>query len=364
MSPANRRTYYAIEEVGIVPIGTTSVDQSGVVRGLQNIGSNLNFNTEFVLEIGQIDTYTAMENRPDTTFNMEKVFDGYPLIWHMATRAAASAGTSATSGAVKDLAARSEYQSMLYMSIYPDTATNTTQASSVSTLITSGAYVTSLEYNLQKDGNFTESVNFTANDRYWAPAASTETYFAWTFSGADAPGTADTGVYRRWDFDFTNSRFPKDIAGVNQTTNKNDYDSGDATAGYAHIQSARVSTSLTREDIYELGRKAPYYRYAKFPVDVTCAFELASAAGDQKNAYAEAVNLQNQIIDLFIGAEGHKVRLYLGGKNKLTSIDYSGGSVDGAILAQTYNYSNQNTLTISADTDFFPLNGTSVYNAV
>lgn len=367
----NRRTYYAVEQVGIVPDGTSRVPGGCEVHGLQTIGSNVTFNTENILEIGQIDTYTSMENRPDVSFNMEKVFDGYPLIWHLATRKAAiDFDSGAATLSVKGLGARSEYKSVIYMGIYPDTQT-TASNSSVACIQISGAYVSNLEYNLQRDGNFTESVSFVANDRTWLGVNGDgyNDYFDYDFTGANSP--VYTSVYRRWDIDWENSRIPSDITGAEAVGSyyKNPY-STDPTATYAHIQSCRISTSLAREDLYELGRKAPYYRYAKFPVDVTCSFEVNSAKGDSKNAYAEQTNLSNQLIDIIVGkstdnyATNNKIRFYLGPKNKLTSIDLSGGSVDGAVLAQTYNYVNQNTLTVAADKDLGGLAGTSIYLAV
>jgi hypothetical protein len=48
-----------------------------------------------------------------------------------------------------------------------------------------------------------------------------------------------------------------------------------------------MKVDLNRESVQELGRKAPYYRFANFPVEVTCEFEVMSTSGDWINAYEE-----------------------------------------------------------------------------
>lgn len=35
------------------------------------------------------------------------------------------------------------------------------------------------------------------------------------------------------------------------------------------IQSIKISADLSRKEIYELGRKGPYCRYVKFPINTT-----------------------------------------------------------------------------------------------
>lgn len=46
--------------------------------------------------------------------------------------------------------------------------------------------------------------------------------------------------------------------------------------GFAQmIQPIKVSANLTREKLFEVGRKGPYYRYVKFPVEVTEEIKVA-----------------------------------------------------------------------------------------
>ena len=47
-----------------------------------------------------------------------------------------------------------------------------------------------------------------------------------------------------------------------------------------HIQNISVSVDFGRENILELGRFGPYYKYATFPVEVTSEFEVIATEGD------------------------------------------------------------------------------------
>ena len=42
----------------------------------------------------------------------------------------------------------------------------------------------------------------------------------------------------------------------------------------AMIQPIKISADLSREEIYELGRKCPYKQYMNFPVSITTEFCL------------------------------------------------------------------------------------------
>lgn len=49
---------------------------------------------------------------------------------------------------------------------------------------------------------------------------------------------------------------------------KSDYIPASDTGLYnCHIQAIKVSANLGREQIYELGRKRPYYKFLEFPVN-------------------------------------------------------------------------------------------------
>lgn len=41
-----------------------------------------------------------------------------------------------------------------------------------------------------------------------------------------------------------------------------------------HITSLNISADLGREEIYELGRKRPYFQFAHFPAEILCGQDL------------------------------------------------------------------------------------------
>ena len=121
-------------------------------------------------------------------------------------------------------------------------------------------------------------------------------------------------------------------------------------SGY-HVQSISVSTDFGQENIQELGRFGPYHRYATFPIEVTAEFEVIATSGDLVNVSGNAPNLTNN--DICIRDTAGTV-IDLGdagsGKNKLSSVSYSGGDTGGGNATVTYSFSNFNVLTVNGGT--------------
>jgi hypothetical protein len=208
------------------------------------------------------------------------------------------------------------------------------------------AVMTNVAYTMGVDGNFTEEVGFSSNEKAWYlgdPATCTNALWAsgfvlgsGRFDGADSPD-AVMGVQRREYFDRAGSTLPDEIP-----------DSG------FKIQSINVSADFGREDLFQLGDKGPYAKAATFPIEVSCSFEVLSTGGDQINAVssgctsvANCASL-NQLTDQTIilkTCDGTVVDL--GGKNKLSSVSYGGGDAGGGNVTTTFDYVTYNKLSIS-----------------
>lgn len=358
---ANRRIFYACQAVGLAPENTATFT---AIRGLQSVGVNTTFNLEQVFEIGMISIYENIENIPDVEVTLEKVLDGYPLIYHLATRNA----TSAT------LVGRSNAKANLGLAIYDDT-NNAASGTPIASCFVSGCFVSQVSYKIGSDGNATESVTIVANNKEWVSPtgskkfdpdfepADSATWDADPFpSGGDfGDGTpaALSGIARRQHFDMSNSLLPSIIPGITKTSGTGLYASGineiNASLGCynASIQSFSASVNLGREQILELGRRAPYFRYVKFPVEVTSEFEILSKSGDAIDAKEEGSdgygnNLSNETIDVYL-TEG--TRIFLGNKNKLQSVNYQGGGADGGNATATYSFQTFNDFTIQHRAD-------------
>ena len=154
---------------------------------------------------------------------------------------------------------------------------------------------------------------------------------------------------------------PKEIHGITSSgTNEKD-----ANGNFgAHINNITISADLGREQILELGRKAPYHRYATFPIEVTCEVECTAVSGDMISATEEGIlsglgaganncagdsgNLSNATIRI---ATCEGTRIYLGKKNKLASVNYGGGDAGGGNATVTYTYSTFNDFTVMHEYD-------------
>jgi len=361
----SNRTFWAVQAVGINPLGSAA--NPPVVHGLQSAGITTTFNLEQVFEIGQIAVYENIEDIPDVELTLEKVVDGYPLIYHLGTR-------GYTTGS---LTGRSNQRCTAYLNIYGDTQDSASGVATNSVEL-SGLYVSSSAFNIPVDGNMTESATFVGNNKVWSTSSFTMT--GELFNNADSP-LAETsswgGVQRRenvvWpgvlgayaatndvngqvdsqyslsDFNASNPAgtiLPDEIPGIS-TSGTNDR-SGSPLAFGAHIQSVSVSTDLGRDALLELGRKAPYFRFVNFPIEVTCDIEITATNGDGIDALEESENLTNQTIKIGL-REGTFIDL--GTKNKLSNVTYGGADAGGGNATVTYSYSTFNDYTVSHPQD-------------
>lgn len=333
----NNRIFYAIQALGFAPHG---VEVSGVpsgfltASGVQSVGITTTFNLEQVFELGQLELYENIEGIPDIELTAQKVLDGAPLIYHMATQQASS----------PSLVGRSNERAYVALNIYPDTQENAS-GTPLQTVGMSGMFVSALSYTLNVDGNSTEDVTLVGNDKEWFAAA---IFFAPVgFDGTSAP---PSGVQRREDVVMGSgaagsvSLWPTEIPGIDASGNNIEV----SGAFPAHIQTVTISTDLGREELFELGRRGPYHRFVTFPVEVTCAIDITSSEGDLVDARSEGTNLVDQTIDILML---DTTRFNLGSNNKLASITYGGGDAGGGNVLTSFNYSNFNSLTVTQAND-------------
>lgn len=329
----NKRLFWAVQAVGLADDGSESYT---AIKGLQSCGVTTTFNLEQIFEIGQISIYDNVEDTPDVEVTLEKVIDGFPLIYHLATR-------NATQGS---LVGRSTERCILAISTFGDTQQSASGVPN-SQMTCSGMYVSSMNYAFPADGNHTESITLVGNHKVWTSGSFT---FSGGFLNTDVPASGT--VMRRQHINMgtgsEGSILPKGVNGIPgiDANGKNPLRS-DGTSYMARIQGISVSTDLGREQLVELGRRNPFFRYATFPVEVTCDIEVLSTDGDFVSANEEGIfgdgnNLSNQ--EIVIKTQwGHTFDL--GIKNKLSSVQ-QGISTDGSNNVDVYSFSNFNDLTV------------------
>lgn len=329
---ANRRVFYPLQDLSI---GTEGSPGSGyvVAHGVQSVGITTNFNLEQVFELGQLDIYENIEGLPTVEITAEKVLDGYPLLYHLASQTATSPTLNNRTGQKCDVV----------LSLFSDSQDNAS-GTPLTQVYCSGMYIGSLNYSLPVQGNCTESITLTGNDKVWKTSSF---LFNGHFDGTDSPAS---GVQRRQMVVMGSgsdggSVWPTNIQGIT-TIAGSGYNIISGSDYGAHIQDVTVSTTLGREDIFELGRRKPYYRYATFPVAVDCTINVNAAGnhpGDLIDANSDGINLSDNAIVIRL-QDG--TTFDLGTKNKLTSVGFSGGDANGGIKTCAYSYQNFNHLNV------------------
>jgi hypothetical protein len=346
----NYRIFYAIQQIAFAKEGFTGNGNFKEAHGVQSVGITTTFNLEQAFELGQLAIYENIEGIPDIEVSIEKVLDGYPPIYLLATRGAVTTS----------LTGRQNIKTTAALNIFRDTETAADGTSKrVSECYMSGLYVSSVGYTFPVDGNSTESVTLVGNNKVWRANTVSGKF---STSSDDAP-TATTGVMRREDLSFTyagsateaitggptaittsstGTILPNDIDGIS-SSGTNDKFSG-TNIFKSHIQNISCSTDLGREQLFELGRKGAYYRYVTFPVEVTTEFTVIATSGDMVDAKEEIDNLEHQKI-MIRTAEG--LSIDAGKKNKLASVGMSGGDAGGDNVELSYTYTNFNDFAVN-----------------
>lgn len=339
----NNRIFYACQAVGFGIYNEASGTPSNLVaaHGVQSVGINTSFNLTQAFELGQISIYENIEGLPNVEVTVEKVLDGYPLLYHLATSGAE----------INSLVGRTKQRCNVALGIYQDHVDAVSGAAPVEVFM-SGMYLSSVSYTLSTEDNATESITLVGNSKAWytSPLAWTSgnSNMAASFSyGSDSP-RGSGGIQRREDVLMQSSIMPVSIYAVSGTSVGNNYDTT-TKRPKAHIQSISISTDLNREDILELGHKQPYYRTAGFPVEVTSEFEVIAISGDFINAYKDEDNTPTQPIKIVL-RDG--TTFDLGTENRLSSVNYTGGDAGGGNATTTYSFSTYNDLTITAPNVF------------
>lgn len=334
---ANKRVYYAVHGIAIAAQGSTAFT---AVHGVQSLGVNKNFTIEQIYELGKLDIYANVEGVPEVEITVEKVLDGWPLVYHMAT-----------SGALDgSLAGRQNMRCNLVNSICVDTQL-AVSGTPIAQVYYSGLYISSIGYTFDTSGPFKESVSLVGNNAQWLinldNISGTPYAITGGFTPTDAP-VATEGVDVRQHFDRTNTRFPKAIAGVNQSTGT--ISDVDAQGFYkVHPTKVAVTCSLGREGLYELGKKGPYFRFAQFPTEVGCEITINGIQGDEISFTEEGVNTVDEAI--FIQTQ-EGTKLNLGAYCRLRSSAQSGGDAgQSSNMSHTYRYVTYNDLLVSHPND-------------
>lgn len=324
----NDRIFYAVQSVAIVPEGN-AITVDAIARGVQSVGLNANFTLDQVFETGNLDIYANIEDVADVEVTLEKVIDGHPLLFSMASNNLCRT----------NLVAASKAKSDVYLAVFQDTDTDASGSSPTNVCWNSGMYTSNVSYSYSVDGNATESITLVGNERFWNDTANETGETAnGNWSSSYDPWTADaapqSGVVRRVDVDLSASTLPGIVKsqGGDKTGDNN-----------FHVQSISVSCDFGQENINELGRFGPYAKFTSFPIEVTCDFEVIATSGDLQTVSGNGTNLVGEEIEI---KDNSGTVLTLGTNNKLSSVSYSGADTGGGNATVSYSYTNFNSLLV------------------
>lgn len=359
---SNRRVFYACRQIGFARDGTSTFIEA---HGVQSIGITTNFNLETVFEQGQLEVYQLIEQVPEIEVTMTKVLDGYAMLYHLATN-------GATDGT---LIGRSNMKTTVGMSVFSDTSSSAS-GTPIAEVSMSGLTMSSWTLTVPVDGNITEDMTLVGNNKVWRDDETLANgVFTGRFNNADSPMVS---AQRRWDVILVPiasgvggapatgadvngantgwvSVFPKDIPGINADgTVPVDTDG----TFKVPIQSITVTADLGRESIFEIGRKAPYWRFVSWPVQVRTDIEILSRKWDNitateaggNNGGGAGENTAYQTIKIRL-KDGTYVQL--GTRNRLTTSAIAGGDAGagGSNVTQRYSYVGYNDLLVQHPQD-------------
>lgn len=326
---AQNRIYYACQSVQLNgPSGTDAVanPEWDTVQGLQSVGLNTNFNLEPIYQMGQLDLYDNFEEIPEVEVTLNKVLDGLPTLYSMCM------GTG-------ELASIANNRCGVRLTIHPDTDVSATGTPLTACEIMP-AYLSSVSYTFPTEGNFTEDVTLVANNKNWVSVVGLTSNGVGMRPVADNPNSG-AGIARRALWNDEATILPNDPALTDPATTSA---SGGLPPG-SKLQNVTVSVDLGRESIYNLGDRIPFTRYVNFPVEVSTEIEVIATSGDLVGAAETNVACSNPkaLLDKQIKivlCDG--TMLDLGSKNKLQTVNYTGGDTGGGNATITFSYLTYN----------------------
>jgi hypothetical protein len=329
------RIFYACQGVQMTPPTEAEYPELQVftsIKGLQSVGINTNFTLEPIYQLGQLSLYENYEEIPEIEVSLNKVIDGYPLIYSYAI-------------GLGDVITKTNMKSALRLSLFPDTTRLAGSGGSPTSQVQiTPAYLSSVTYTFPTEGNFTEEVSLVANNKVWGNYGSFTPYTSSQQEPLYGAGADSGSVLRRGQLNLAGCIFPTDLGSVNTVA-------GSGTK----ITNITITANFGREQLRTLGRRGPYLRYINFPMEITAEFEVqATEAGDRVDGAEKPVNTNNECV-LQRNLEDQEIRIALcdgtvinlGKKCKLTSVGFSGGDTGGGNATITYSYQTYNDFTVT-----------------
>jgi len=340
ISASNHRIHYGCHSIQIKPRTKNQEHINWYIpAGVQEINLNTSFNLDNLFELGQIDIYDQLEGIPIVEVDISKIFDGTPSVYSM-TMCGGISGISYVND--KNLIELSNNQADFQLGIWSDQVSSTTGEANFWAYC-SGMYVKGIEYNFDVNNLFTEKISLIGHAKIWNQDSpmedlNTTTDPYWSDLGSQAFSAANRSFF---SLEYPNTILPTGFGGINTSLSN------------IHIQNINISADFGRNSLLELGKFSPYHAEIDFPVEITTEISIIGTDGDYVQS-SEYYNCQNKDktpefpIRLCVCSNGCSIAgpgkfiLDLGQKNKLSSVEYSGGATDGDNVIITYQFKTYN----------------------
>jgi hypothetical protein len=390
---SNKRIFYASQSVHLQPVSTGNEGNyrkpsnfltfggSGtwiLPRGLQSAGISTTFNSTPVSQLGTLQIYSQTESVPQVEVTLNKVLDGTAPLYCLCTATIDSSDNTILKGVNRNLTEITENMVNVRFAVFSDTNSYATGVTESYTLC-SGMYLSRVNYTFPVEGTASEEVTLVGTNKTWGVGVTVPSTEANLLtddnatpqgSGADyvvrrqfiaLTGGGETYTYptRNTDGKITDlgslatcSILPTGKGGIPLNDEVN------SKLKVPMIQNITIGATLGRENINELGYFGPYYKYTTFPIEVTSEFQVISTSGDLVNADdfnefngcagTDYRNLEDKEIAIKIcGLTSNDFMIIdLGKKNKLTSVNYTGGDTGGGNATTTFSFQTFNKLNI------------------
>jgi hypothetical protein len=399
---SNKRIFYASQSVHLQPVSTgtegnyrkpTNFIQYGdgkwiLPRGLQSAGISTTFNSTPVSQLGTLQIYSQTESVPQVEVTLNKVLDGTAPLYSLCTAGIDSSDHTKLVAYNKNLTEITNNMVNVRFAVFPDTISNATGLAESYTLC-SGMYLSRVSYSFPVEGTASEEVTLVGSSKVWGtgtmitvpstpvnittdddatPQGSGTDYvvrrqfIALTGdvgSGVVYPTRSNNGKITALGCLVTHSILPTGKGGIPSNTGEIN-----PKLKVPMIQNITISANLGRENINELGYFGPYYKYTTFPIEVTSEFQVISTSGDLVDAddfdtfsgcsATDYRNLTDKEIAIRIcgATTSDSMIIDLGTKNKLTSVNYTGGDTGGGNATTTYSFQTFNKLNILPTGDY------------
>ena len=382
---SNKRIFYASQSINLQPVSTGTANPinyrdpahykvygSGstwvVPLGLQSAGVSTTFNSEPVSQLGTLQIYAQTETSPEVEVTLSKILDGTAPLYSICTAKVDPTDTSVLSSINADLTQVATNMVNVRIAVASDTGAAATGTTNHHTLC-ERMYLSSVSFTFPVDGNATEEVTLVGTNKSWGSSVS--------LPGDDTGtpyGTGTDAIVRRQYISVTGTATSATRDSSDRISNLPDASILPVKlpryvingVSQPHLQNITINASFNRENINELGFFGPYYKYTTFPLEVTSEFEVIAVSGDLvsandfeyqdnegNNASAfdcttKYTNLVNEEIVVKVCGITSNDSLYLdlGKKNKLTSVNYTGGDTGGGNATMTYSYQTFNKLNV------------------